>query len=152
MMPGVFAAYTRTQVLEGRLPNDSLSRAVTAGFHRSVSGDVVVVPRPYWFLDNGEHVTTHGSPYPYDTHVPQLLWGPGIRAGCYRERVSMLDLAPTLAVLLRTPIPNACRGVPLAAALGSGVGGGTVGESRPAVPKRAAQRAQKRVSLAGKRP
>jgi arylsulfatase A-like enzyme len=151
-VPGVFAAYTRTQVLEGRLPNDSLSRAVTAGFHRTVSGDVVVVPRPYWFLDNGEHVTTHGSPYAYDTHVPLLLWGPGVRAGRYRERVSMFDLAPTLAMLLHVPVPNACQGAPLSAALQEGGTRRAAVTARAAPARRPAGRGMADRSLVGRRP
>jgi arylsulfatase A-like enzyme len=151
-VPGVFAAYTRTQVLEGRLPNNLLSRAVTSGFHRTVSGDVVVVPRPYWFLDNGEHVTTHGSPYPYDTHVPLLLWGPGVRAGRYRERVSMLDLAPTLAMLLHVPVPNACQGAPLAIALQEGGMTRAAVAARPASVRRVVGRSAGNRSLVGRRP
>jgi hypothetical protein len=42
----------------------------------------------------------HGSPWFYDRHVPLVFLGPGIRAGTYHNDVRIVDLAPTLAVLL----------------------------------------------------
>jgi len=37
-------------------------------FDRERSGDVEVVLEPYWFARG--IVTTHGSPWSYDTHIP----------------------------------------------------------------------------------
>ncbi len=42
----------------------------------------------------------HGQPSDDDTHVPLLFWGAGIRAGTFAQRVSVVDIAPTLAALL----------------------------------------------------
>jgi arylsulfatase A-like enzyme len=44
-------------------------------------------------------VADHGSPSDDDTHVPLILWGSGVRAGRIAGRVSIVDLAPTLARL-----------------------------------------------------
>jgi predicted AlkP superfamily pyrophosphatase or phosphodiesterase len=116
-IPGVLAAYARSQILEGRLPDTPIARAVSRGYSREVGGDVVVVPRPYWFLDEGDHLTTHGSPYPYDTHVPLLLRGPGVRPGAHSQAVQLTDLAPTLSTILRIEMPGGCEGRSLQEAL-----------------------------------
>ena len=50
--------------------------------------------------------TGHGSPYYYDRNVPFILLGPGIAPGVKAERVSVVDLAPTVAALLGVPYPH----------------------------------------------
>jgi len=42
----------------------------------------------------------HGQPSDDDTHVPLILWGAGVRPGRYGGRVSVADIAPTLAAIL----------------------------------------------------
>jgi predicted AlkP superfamily pyrophosphatase or phosphodiesterase len=107
--PGVYAAYTRSQILAGQLPATDIGARIARSFHPKVSGDVVLVLDPYWVP--GKLVgTTHGTPYAYDTSVPLLLAGPGIRKGRYTERVSTLDIAPTLAYLLGILQPSGCEG------------------------------------------
>ena len=55
--------------------------------------------------------TTHGSPHPYDTHVPILFYGPAwITPGRVDSRVEVVDIAPTLSQLLGIPVPAASEG------------------------------------------
>ena len=42
----------------------------------------------------------HGQPSDDDTHVPLILWGAGVRPGRYAGRVSVADIAPTLAAIV----------------------------------------------------
>ncbi|MEZ4904548.1 MAG: hypothetical protein R2822_23780 [Spirosomataceae bacterium] len=49
---------------------------------------------------------THGSPYNYDTHIPLLFYGWGIKAGETFSRTSVADTAPTLAALLKILEPS----------------------------------------------
>jgi len=114
--PGIYVAYTRDQILAGQLPATDIARRVARSYHPKVSGEVVLVQEPFW-VPNRTTGTTHGSPYAYDTSVPLLLGGAGIRPGRYTERVSTLDLAPTLAELLGVPQPSGCEGRVLAHAL-----------------------------------
>ena len=119
-IPGVYACYTRTQILEGRLPATEITRRITNGFHPKVSGDVVVVTEAMYYTElgaPGPYVTTHGSPYAYDTHVPILIAGMGIRPGVWVDPVSPADIAPTLCALLGIELPSACDGIILKAAL-----------------------------------
>jgi predicted AlkP superfamily pyrophosphatase or phosphodiesterase len=55
--------------------------------------------------------TGHGSPYHYDRHVPLIFFGAGIEPGTSAERVSVADVAPTLATLIGVEIPDDLDGV-----------------------------------------
>jgi hypothetical protein len=62
----------------------------------------------------------HGSPWPYDTHVPLLFYGPPfVKPMVSDARVTQQDVVPTLAALLGTPPPSTAVGRPLRDALGS---------------------------------
>jgi len=54
--------------------------------------------------------TGHGSPYLFDRRVPLSFIGSGIPAGSSDERVSIVDLAPTLAVLAGIAPPSGLDG------------------------------------------
>jgi arylsulfatase A-like enzyme len=64
-------------------------------------------PNTYFFLtsDNGFHLGQlelnggKGTPYDFDTHVPLVVAGPGVRPGARSQFVSSLDLAPTFETL-----------------------------------------------------
>jgi hypothetical protein len=119
--PGIYAAYTRSQIVEGRVPDTDIGHRVTLGFHPKVSGDVVIVLDPYTVTNySGGSVvkgTTHGTTYAYDTSVPLILAGAGIKPGRYTQRVSTLDIAPTLSTLLGVLQPSGCEGHVLSPAL-----------------------------------
>jgi hypothetical protein len=55
---------------------------------------------------SGNTGTTHGLWNPYDTHIPLLWYGWGIRKGKTLRETSMSDIAPTLAALLRVQMPS----------------------------------------------
>jgi arylsulfatase A-like enzyme len=114
-VPAVWRTYTRAQLLEGRVPPDPWSRRVLLSFDRERSGDVDILFEPYWMA--AASGTTHGTPFSYDTHIPLVLMGPGIRPGRYHRSVLLNDLAPTLATLLDVETPSGSSGEPLAEAL-----------------------------------
>jgi predicted AlkP superfamily pyrophosphatase or phosphodiesterase len=95
--------YTRTQLLQGNVQQDSISRAYSLGFYGPRSGDLMILQDPYYLFEATG--TSHGTPYDYDTHVPLIFLGPGIRAGNYRRRIAVNDIAPTLAELLGVEQP-----------------------------------------------
>jgi hypothetical protein len=108
--PGMHACFTRTQILEGRLPDTPAARAVSLGFHRRVSGDVVIVAEPLWSPVRSRDGATHGSVFPYDSHVPLIFAGFGASAAVVRERASTRDIAPTLSFLLGISPPSGSQG------------------------------------------
>jgi arylsulfatase A-like enzyme len=114
----VWRAYTRSQLLEGRVPPDPWSRRVLLSFHRERSGEVEVLLEPYWMSSSSG--TTHGTAYSYDTHIPLMAMWPGIRPGRYDQTVVLNDLAPTLATLLGIETPSGASGRALAEILETG--------------------------------
>jgi predicted AlkP superfamily pyrophosphatase or phosphodiesterase len=114
--PGVQAAYTRGQLTRGPLKDDRIGEMVRRSFDPERSGDVVVVTRPYHVIGEvlsekvDNYRTTHGSPHPYDTHVPLLVYGPGVRAGVRDERVTPLSVAAILARGLGVSPPEGAEG------------------------------------------
>jgi predicted AlkP superfamily pyrophosphatase or phosphodiesterase len=103
--PLIAAAFTRDE-LEQRLATAGLARQFQRTFHARRSGDVLFCLAPYQIL--GKTPATHGSPWQYDSHVPLLLWGYGIRRGRYSTEATPAAIAPTLAKLLGIDPPAAC--------------------------------------------
>ena len=115
---GIAAVYTRTQLEAGSLTG-RLGTLVQRAWNRQLSGDLYVVQRPYAMF--GGNAATHGSPYTYDTNVPLMLYGaPWIKAGSFGSYAEVVDLAPTLAVLLETRPPSGSEGRVLTEILRSG--------------------------------
>lgn len=82
------------------------------GWHQKRSGDVLYVPKPA-HIAYPRMGSTHGSPFIYDTHVPLLFYGKGIKRGETSSRTEIPDIAPTLAVMLGTAFPNGTTGKPI---------------------------------------
>ncbi len=88
-----------------------LLQYVHRNFHVSRSGDIYVIQQPYWFLfEKGPVVGMHGSPWSYDTHVPIIFAGPGIKAGKVQRLVHPVDVAPTMSALLGMSPPGSSQG------------------------------------------
>ncbi len=111
---GVYCSFTATDVMEGRLPHWPWIERVYNGFHPTLSPDVLTFENPGSY-DGGGTGTGHGVPWAYDTHVPIVFWGGGMRAGTYTETVSVSDIAPTLSAILGIEQPSGCVGRPLSA-------------------------------------
>jgi hypothetical protein len=106
-VPHVFRVYTGEQLLNG-IARDPVGRRVANGFYPRRSADLEVLLEPYWlFAQSG---TSHGTTFSYDSHVPLIFMGPGIRAGQYSESIVLNDVAPTLAVILELETPSGSVG------------------------------------------
>jgi hypothetical protein len=96
--PGIQDAYTRTAVRNGLPAEDAIGERYRLSFHPERSGDVAMALKPYYiYVDEFTTGTSHGAPHAYDTHVPLLVYGPGVRAGVRQEPVSPLSAAAILA-------------------------------------------------------
>lgn len=81
------------------------------GYNRKRSGCIQIILDPAWYSSgHGAKGTTHGSWNPYDTHVPLLWYGWGIRKGESYKQVNITDISPTVAALLHIQMPNGCVG------------------------------------------
>jgi predicted AlkP superfamily pyrophosphatase or phosphodiesterase len=106
--PGVFRAYTHSQLMRGQVPNDRLHSRIINGFFPARSADVTIVQNPYFLFDKTG--TTHGLPFAYDTHVPVIFMGAAIKPGRYHKQVAVNDIAPTLATILEIETPAGAYG------------------------------------------
>ncbi|MGF1559601.1 MAG: alkaline phosphatase PafA [Flavobacteriaceae bacterium] len=86
------------------------------GYNQKRSGDVLIVLRPD-VISYSRTGSTHGSPQIYDTHVPLLFYGKGIKAGSTVERTEIPDIAPTISALLGIAFPSGTTGKPIGAVL-----------------------------------
>jgi predicted AlkP superfamily pyrophosphatase or phosphodiesterase len=82
------------------------------GFYEKRCGDVFVNFKKYWIEDRVKGAE-HGGPYDYEIHVPLIWYGCGIKKGETSEPVEMVDIAPTLSVLLNIKFPGGCIGKPI---------------------------------------
>lgn len=106
--PMIAAAYTREQ-LTASAPLDAFGEMERLSYYAPRSVDVVYIPKPN-FVESANAGTTHGTPYEYDTHVPQVWYGSGVKPGVHTEHVAVEDLAPTLAALLDVTLPVEAKG------------------------------------------
>jgi predicted AlkP superfamily pyrophosphatase or phosphodiesterase len=107
-VPHVARVFTSDQLTAGRAMDDAIGRRVQNGFNSVRGGDLVIILEPYWIY--GAKGTTHGTPYNYDTHVPIIFMGAGVKAGRYNQRAAPNDIAPTLATMLDVEIPSGSSG------------------------------------------
>ncbi|MFN4299722.1 MAG: alkaline phosphatase PafA [Thermaurantimonas sp.] len=106
--------FTAQEITQSHTLNFHHLSETARGYYYRRSGDIVMVLEPGYIEGSGaRRGTTHGSMYPYDTRVPIVFYGAGIKAGNSSRRVHITDIAPTLALLLKTTFPNACMGHPL---------------------------------------
>jgi len=108
--PQIDKVYTRKQLLGNSYTRDT-GYLVQNGFNQKRSGDVVFVLDPAvistWYEKGG---TTHGSGFTYDTHVPLIFYGNGIKKGHTYQKSEITDIASTLSALLGIARPNGATG------------------------------------------
>ena len=62
---------------------------------------VKILGKENYLIDMRENGTTHGTPYPYDTHVPLIFLGRGIPAHKNSDKSYTVDIAPTILSILK---------------------------------------------------
>lgn len=111
---GVANAYAENVLRQGRYDEAGVKGMVIRGHHAKRSGDVVVVLESGWYGAGRVQGTTHGSPYTYDTNVPMLFYGFGVRKGSSVRYHPITDIAPTISSILHIKFPSGCTGQPVA--------------------------------------
>ena len=107
----IHRVYTRNQIVSGAYEK-GMEALIKNGFNHKRSGDVAYIMEPS-VISYPRQGSTHGSSYVYDTHVPMLFYGKGIKEGSTSRRSEIVDIAPTIATLLGISFPNATTGEPL---------------------------------------
>ena len=107
-LEGVYKAVTAKTLQTARF-TDGIMNSLQNGYNQKYSGDVLMIPFPAT-LTGGKTGTSHGSGYSYDTHIPIIFYGNGIQQGSSKKRYEIIDIAPTMANLLRIEAPNSSTG------------------------------------------
>ena len=105
---GIYKAVTAKTLQTSRF-TDGIMNSLQNGYNQKFSGDVMMIPMPAtsnW----GKKGTSHGSGYSYDTHIPIIFYGNGIKKGLSKKRYNIIDIAPTIANLLKIEAPNSSTG------------------------------------------
>jgi predicted AlkP superfamily pyrophosphatase or phosphodiesterase len=79
------------------------------GYNQKISGDIQYMYKPQ-HLEGWDKGTSHGSWNPYDSHIPLLWYGWGIKKGKTNRETYMTDIAATIAALLHIQMPSGCIG------------------------------------------
>jgi len=112
-LEGVSMAISSTALMQGQLPDTNINRLVLNAHHTQRSGDLFIVFKPHWFINDfaGLKVAaTHGSPWRYDTFVPVIFAGAGLRPRRVYRPIETVDVASTLSTLLGTNQPSGAVG------------------------------------------
>lgn len=109
--PNIDKAYTAATMGATSLTN-GIEALLQNGFNQKRSGDVLYVFDPA-FISYSKTGSTHGSSLNYDTHVPLLFFGKGIKHGQTLQKTEITDIAPTMSALLGTSSPSGAIGQPL---------------------------------------
>ena len=112
-LDGVATYYTEATLRQGNYGEEGIKGKVIRGYHAKRSGDIVYILEPGWTGSESTRGTTHGSPYTYDTHIPALFYGSGVKKGSSSQLHAVTDIAPTISVLLRIKFPSGTTGQPV---------------------------------------
>ena len=104
----IYKVFTREMLETGTYQN-GIPALVQNGFNQKRSGDIDFEFDPA-YIDYPEKGSTHGSALSYDSHVPLIFFGKGIRNGATTEQTEITDIAPTISALLGISFPNGMTG------------------------------------------
>jgi len=111
--PDIAEALTARDLVRMTYPT-GVRNMIQRGFMPQRSGDVCFALRPSHLASWPGMVkqgTEHGSAWTYDTHVPVILFGKGVKPGEVLRRTSITDIAPTVSALIGMALPDAASGV-----------------------------------------
>jgi predicted AlkP superfamily pyrophosphatase or phosphodiesterase len=114
---GVAQVFPESLIRQSAFDEQSIKGKVVRGYHVKRCGDIAFVLEPGWVSWSvtwrGTTGASHGSVYAYDTHVPVIFYGWGIKKGSSVDFHTITDIAPTLSVLLGIKFPSGCTGQPI---------------------------------------
>lgn len=109
LFDGIYKTLT-AKTLQTSQFTSGIFEKIQNSYNQKLSGDLFFIPTP-GTITREKTGTTHGSAYSYDTHVPIIFYGAGIKEGISHKKYHVVDIAPTLATLLEVEFPNGNTGV-----------------------------------------
>jgi arylsulfatase A-like enzyme len=108
-VPGIFRAFPLDELNTTPLPA-KIREMVNNGYFPGRNGDIQVLLYPNYIDAYSSTGTTHGIWNSYDSHIPLLWYGWGIRQGSSNKLVHITDIAATVSALLHIESPNGSIG------------------------------------------
>ncbi len=106
--PAIANAFAIDEMMETPL-NEKQKSMFANGYFPTRCGHVQVILKP-GYVEGKNTGTTHGIWSPYDSHIPLVWYGWGIKPGVTRRETHMTDAAATIATMLRIQMPSGCVG------------------------------------------
>lgn len=108
MIPEVWNAYDVDDFAQVILP-PVVREKISNSYYFRRSGDIQYFYKPQYtdYTDTG---IEHGAWYPYDSHIPCVFFGWGVKPGKTNRETYMTDIAPTIAAMLHIQMPSGCVG------------------------------------------
>jgi predicted AlkP superfamily pyrophosphatase or phosphodiesterase len=107
--PGIERVFALEDLNEVPLPS-TIRNMLNNGYYPRRNGEIQIILKPNYIDALAKVGTTHGLWNPYDSHIPLLWYGWGIKQGKTNREIAMTDIAPTLAAMLHIQMPNGCIG------------------------------------------
>jgi len=108
-MTGVARVFSLKDLNNVPLPA-RLREMINNGYNPKRNGDIQIILQPQYIEAYSQYGTTHGLWNPYDSHIPLLFYGWGIKQGKMNKETYMTDVAPTIASMLHIQMPSGCVG------------------------------------------
>lgn len=104
--PAIKSSWTQDELIKTKFSKNYYEQLYKNQLYPGRSGDITIMTQPYCSVIKYSKGTTHRTPYEYDTHVPLILYQEGkLMNKKVLKKVSMTQLAPTLAKILQVPAP-----------------------------------------------
>ncbi len=107
--PGIARCFSLQDLNNVPLPA-RIRDMINNGYFPRRNGDIQIILYPQHIDAYSSTGTTHGLWNPYDSHIPLLWYGWGIKKGKTNRETYMTDIAPTIAALLRIQMPGGTIG------------------------------------------
>lgn len=115
--PSDLYAVAVTKVSEATIP-EPIKQRIINGINRQRSGDIQLISHDSMLPPYSKTGTTHSVWNSYDSHIPLIFMGWGIRHGESSKPYFMTDIAPTVSSLLKIQFPSGNVGNPISEAIG----------------------------------
>ena len=107
--PGILLAADMAFI--GRYPiPERMREMMINGYYFKRSGQVQIILNAGSLDAYNRTGTGHGLWNPYDTHLPLLWYGWGVKQGKLNREVQLTDISATLAAMLHIQMPSGCIG------------------------------------------
>ena len=106
---GILTAYTSKEISLAPESSDPFLISVSKSWFKGRSGDICFVLKPYYIPGSYLTGTTHGSPHSYDTHVPLIVFGGGVKKSIIKDKVSPQLAASILAEGIGIALPTSAE-------------------------------------------